>query len=83
MTYYVIKCNNCGNYNTVKGFRRLANITLKCRRCNKSSKIKSKNKFGLNNEVSPLFDDMIQVKKYIDFKTSKDNTDFYSYKRKI
>lgn len=83
MTYYVIKCNNCGNYNTVQGYKRIINITLKCRRCNKSEAIKSKNKCGLNNEVSQLFDDIVQARDYIKKKTNNNNTDFVTYKRKV
>jgi hypothetical protein len=82
MSYYVIKCNYCGNYNTVSGHKGLGLITLKCRRCNKSQKIKTINTWGLNNEVSPKFEDITQARNYIKEKTEKE-TGFFSYKRNL
>ena len=55
MLYFVIQCKHCGNWQTCQVLR-ITTYTFSCRQCNKTTKLKHKNRFGLAlKTVGPFF----------------------------
>ena len=62
MSYFVIKCRYCNEYQSciVKDIHK---YTFHCRRCNQSTKLKKKNEFGLSLEYFAFKDANDAVRK--------------------
>lgn len=49
MTFWVWRCTKCDNFNnSLKSLLPLDKVSLKCRRCNKSHKLRKRGVYGLN-----------------------------------
>ena len=73
--FKVVQCNKCGQWQVMGG------LLFKCKRCNKSTKLRLKSKFGLNLKLIKSFDTGMEAQKFLKvFNEEKTKEDFIGFK---